>query len=69
MTFGERLLKMREDFGFSQADLEKITGVKREYISKFENEHLPNPTIETVKNVSGAFNMTISQFLEGVLED
>lgn len=69
MTFGERLKGLRKQYGFSQADMERKTGKKREYLSKFENEHLPNPTIKTVKNIAKAFDMTISEFLEGVLED
>lgn len=66
MTFGQRVKNMREDYGFSQRELEKKSNLCREYISKFENEHLTNPTISMVRKIARAFNMSISEFLEGV---
>lgn len=69
MTFGRKLIKMREDYGISQKELEKKSGVSREYLSRFENEHLKNPTISMVSKIAGGFDMTLSAFLNGVLVD
>lgn len=52
MNLGKRLKELREAQGFSQADLEKKTGIKREYISKLETSDLKNPTLNTMTKLA-----------------
>lgn len=66
MTFGKNLIECRKVANMSQEDLAKITGIKREYISKFENEHLKNPTLKIIRKFARAFNKTISAFTFGI---
>lgn len=49
---GKRLKDLREAQGLSQSDLEKKTGIKREYISKLEGGHLKNPTFNTMTKLA-----------------
>lgn len=48
MKLGKRLKSLRKARNLSQADLEKKTGIKREYLSKMETDDLKNPTLNTM---------------------
>lgn len=67
MPFGKRLFQLRTSSNFTQRDLSRKTGIDREYISRLENGHLPNPTISMVGKIAQGFNMNMSELLEGVL--
>lgn len=66
MTAGKRILEMRTASSMTQTTLSKKTNIKREYLSKMENDHLTNPRLTTVKKLAKAFDLTISEFLVGV---
>lgn len=57
MTIGKRILELRKRQNITQVELVKRTGMKREYISSLENDHLKNPTWNTIKKIAGAFYM------------
>lgn len=52
MNLAKHLKTLREAQGLSQAELEKKTGIKREYISKMEGGGLSNPTINTMTKLA-----------------
>lgn len=52
MTIGDRIFGLRKAAGMSQVDMEKASGIKREYLSKLENNQLPNPTIRTLERIA-----------------
>lgn len=66
MEFGKKLVKVRKEKNLSQKDLEKKSEIKREYISKIENGKLPNPSLQTIRKIAKAFDMSFSEFFEGV---
>lgn len=52
VIFARNLLFFREKQRMSQSELEKNSGIKREYISKLEHHELKNPTINTVAKLA-----------------
>jgi len=66
MTIGKKIKNKRIELNMSQGDLTKKTGIKREYISKMENNHLSNPTLETLRKIAKAFGISVSKLLENL---
>ena len=65
MVIGARLLKLREQKGMSQGDVEKATGLLRCYTSRVENGHTV-PSLETLEKYAAAFDVPLYQlFYEG----
>ena len=62
-TFGQRLKTLREKQGISQTRLERNTGIKREYISKLENDELKNPTYFTIQKLTRGLGVNISDLM------
>jgi DNA-binding XRE family transcriptional regulator/predicted DNA-binding transcriptional regulator AlpA len=54
-----RLRKEREAAGLSLADVAERTGMDRAAISRLENGHQPNPTIDTLARYAAALGKTI----------
>ena len=50
MMIGVRLKKIREEKNLSQGDIERISGLKRCYVSRVENGHTV-PAVETLEEV------------------
>lgn len=57
MTLGERIRHYREAAGLSQREVEKKTGIKREYLSKLENNKLKNPTYDTLTKLANGLEI------------
>ncbi len=57
MTLGKRIKFVRLAAKISQLELEKRTGIKREYLSKLENSRLKNPTINTLKKIAAGLRI------------
>lgn len=55
-----RLKKEREAAGLSLADVAERTGMDRAAISRLENGHQQNPTVETILRYSAAIGKTIA---------
>lgn len=63
MEVSKRIKIIRIEKGLSQAEIEKRTGIKREYLSKIENGHLSNPTFDTIKKLSEVgFDISLLEF-------
>jgi transcriptional regulator with XRE-family HTH domain len=67
MTFflGQRIKHLRKNKGLTQFDLEKRTGIKREYLSKIENDELNNPTFSTLLKICEGIGIPITELLSG----
>lgn len=61
MMIGERLRQLRLRKGFSQGDLERLTGLLRCYSSRVENGHTV-PSIETLQKYAKALEVEMWQF-------
>jgi transcriptional regulator with XRE-family HTH domain len=46
----------------TQEQMERKTGIKREYLSKIETGGLPNITIKTLKKITDALGVPLSKF-------
>jgi transcriptional regulator with XRE-family HTH domain len=65
VIIGERLRSLREEKKFSQAEIEKRTGLLRCYISRVESRHTV-PTVETLVKFARALEVPMYQlFYEG----
>lgn len=60
---GENLRKIREAKGISQADICRITGMDRGYISRVENG-TRNPTISNLEKIAKALGVTPDELLK-----
>lgn len=61
---GRRIRWFRECKRISQSELEKRTGIKREYLSKMENEDLKNPTYFTLLKIANGLGIEITELME-----
>ena len=58
LNIGNRLCLLREERNFSQADLEKRTGLLRFHISRIENGHTV-PKLETLEKMAAALEVPL----------
>jgi transcriptional regulator with XRE-family HTH domain len=65
MIIGERLRVLRENKQLSQGEIEKRTGVLRNYISRVENGHTV-PAVKTLEKLARALEVPLYQlFYDG----
>jgi len=57
-TLYERIRKIREEKRLSQADVERTTGLRRQYLSRVENGRTM-PSIETLEKLAGALRVPL----------
>jgi transcriptional regulator with XRE-family HTH domain len=62
---GQKIKHLRKNKGLTQFDLEKRTGIKREYLSKIENNELNNPTFATLLKICEGIGIPITELLSG----
>jgi transcriptional regulator with XRE-family HTH domain len=62
MDIGGRIRELREERNLSQGDLEKATGLRRNYISRLEGGHTV-PSIATLEKLAAALTVPVYQFL------
>ena len=55
----DRLRKERERQGLSLADVQRLTGMTRAAISRLENHHNRNPTVDTLSRYASALGMRL----------
>jgi transcriptional regulator with XRE-family HTH domain len=60
---GRKIRHLRKNKGLTQFDLEKRTGIKREYLSKIENDELNNPTFSTLLKICEGIGIPITELL------
>lgn len=58
MMIGVRLREIREDKKLSQGDIERLSGLKRCYVSRVENGHTV-PAVETLEKMARALGVPI----------
>lgn len=61
-TLGGKIREIRMAKGLSQSEIERRTGLKREYLSKIENCDLKNPTYLTLKKLAKGMGCSINLF-------
>ena len=62
MSFGENLINLRKQKGWSQDDLADNLNLSRQAISKWEND-TSKPDIDNIKKISKIFSITIDDLL------
>lgn len=63
--FGERLKELRAKNDLTQEDLADKVGVDRSYMGFLERGE-KNPTLEKLKLIAKAFNITLSDLFKGI---
>lgn len=63
MKVGDRIVQLRKQKGWSQAELAKITGASKEAIGKYERNDAM-PSIETAKKIADAFDVTLDYLVD-----
>jgi transcriptional regulator with XRE-family HTH domain len=61
-TFGQRLRATRVSAGYSQSDLEEISGIPKARLSRYENGHVA-PSIQTLERLARALNVSEASLL------
>ncbi|MGH2634816.1 MAG: helix-turn-helix domain-containing protein [Actinomycetota bacterium] len=61
-TFGQRLRETRIKAGFSQSDLEEISGIPKARLSRYENGHVA-PSIQTLERLARALRVSEASLL------
>jgi transcriptional regulator with XRE-family HTH domain len=60
--FGHRLRAARVHAGFSQSDLEELSGIPKARLSRYENGHV-EPSIQTLARLAGALKVSEASLL------
>jgi len=68
INLGLKIKELRAKKNISQQELSDLIGVKRQYISQIETGDY-NVTIDTLNKIANAFEISISDLLEGVEGD
>jgi transcriptional regulator with XRE-family HTH domain len=64
-TFGERLVSLRHERGWTQRELADKIGIDQPFMSKIEaGKH--DPGMKLLGSIAQAFDMTLSELFEGV---
>ena len=61
-TFGQRLRATRVKAGYSQSDLEEISGIPKARLSRYENGHVA-PSIQTLERLATALGVSEASLL------
>ena len=61
-TFGQRLRATRVKAGYSQSDLEEISGIPKARLSRYENGHVAT-SIQTLERLARALNVSEASLL------
>jgi transcriptional regulator with XRE-family HTH domain len=61
--FGRRLRETRVKAGFSQSDLEELSGIPKARLSRYENGHVA-PSIQTLERLARALGVSEASLLD-----
>jgi transcriptional regulator with XRE-family HTH domain len=64
MVIGDRVKAIRKQKNLTQGDIEKTTGLLRNYLSRLENGHSV-PTVETLQKLASAMSVPLYTFFYG----
>ena len=62
MRFGENLMRLRKQKGYSQEDLAHMLGVSRQVISKWENNST-TPKLERIMKIAELFDVSLDELI------
>lgn len=60
-TIGQNIKKYRNKKGISQDKLSKLADISLNTVVKLELDKSPNPTLETIKKVSNALDISLDE--------
>ena len=63
MQIGMRIKELRKRKGWSQDELCHHAGLKREYLSRVENEHT-TPALSTLRRIASALQVSLSHLVD-----
>jgi len=63
-VIGENIKKIRQQQGLSQDTLSKKANLAFHTVAKIETGATPNPTIDTVKKIAGALDVSLDNLME-----
>jgi len=68
INFGGAMKKVRGKKGMTQGDIFRRSGLERSYLSKFENNKIPYPRIETVYRIAKALGISLDEFVREAMD-
>ena len=68
MNIGEKIKELRKKYNIKSFELAEKIGVSKVFLSNIENNKR-NPSSEVVKKMCEVFNISLSEFYEGVEND
>ena len=60
----QTISKNRVKYGLTQEHLSRLTGIRKEQISKIENGKIMNPTLLTLEKIAFALNLKIADLID-----
>jgi transcriptional regulator with XRE-family HTH domain len=63
MSIGKNIKKLRQERNISQDKLSKLANISLNTVVKLELEQSPNPTLETIKKIAKAFDISIDELV------
>ncbi len=63
-NIGKNIKRLRKELDISQDTLSKKAGLAFHTVVKIEAGTTPNPTIDTVKKISGALGVSLDEIME-----
>jgi transcriptional regulator with XRE-family HTH domain len=63
-TIGKNIKRLRQAKGISQDRLSKLADISLQTVVKMELDDNPNPTIDTVKKIANAFEISIDDLMK-----
>lgn len=62
-TLGKNIRKLRQEKGISQDKLSKLADISLNTVVKIELDQSPNPTLETIKKLAKALDVSLDDLI------
>jgi len=62
-TIGQNIKRLRKEKAISQDKLSKLADISLNTVVKLELDQSPNPTLETIKKLAKAFDVSIDELV------
>ena len=69
IDLGGAMKRLREKRGITQGDIFRDTMLERSYLSKFENNKIPYPRIETIHKIAEAIGVSLDEFVREAIKE
>ena len=63
-SIGTNIKKLRKEHNISQDKLSKLADISLNTVVKLELDQNPNPTLDTLKKIAKAFNISIDDLIK-----